>query len=773
MALVLSLALSSVACTPECEVASAGRRPDPALASDRGYLDALQAAAAAADPSAGERLAAAGRDYDGFRRLRLAEIERQPYYRARPEEADWSDAVWLGRDVWFHWTAGNQYMWRDLAQRSRGHLELLRLIDNRQLPRGERFERFGLITDPAARPPASAAGGGCVPDQHGLCLDRIDDPGVSETTAERIGRPTGIMGLRLFDNPDYSAESWDPERPFEPVAGCEPGRRSPPAERTAASTAAESRADCYQPPYLVGVACGFCHISFDPENPPADPAAPDWDNLAGALGNVYIQEGPLFSWMLEFGEDSFYTDYLMAQPEGTSDTSRIATDDLDNPGAINGIFRLDARLAEAAAEELPNGGSERVPRVLKDGADSAGVALAALRVYVNIGMLGNEWLNRHDAYLVLGGAPRPQEPFSIRRAINTPGYDGGWWWDATEVRMGDLKSYLATGRPPSLARAPGGESFLPADDETLARGRRVFADHCAGCHSSRRPEIDRRDDPEAFRSAMRRLVDEPGFFDGNFLSDDRRYPAPVVGVNLTRSMATNALAGRVWQDFSSLDYKNLPSIGRLELPRPFPEEDAGGAGRSVAFCAPAGGRGYYRTASLAGLWATAPFFHNNALGRPVHDPAVESRVAAFEDAAEQLLWPERRTGPDGTPGPWIKRTGDHVTWLPLPDGVELPVPPNYPIKAVGNLPLHGLLEAMPALLRRELSSEPSAARRERRERIARRVLGNPVLRRLLRELILAANAAPDFVENRGHEAIVGRIETDADKRALIELMKTF
>jgi mono/diheme cytochrome c family protein len=783
MLLSLTLAapgLALLGCGEECDPPPATVERTAGLDSGTAYLAALREAAPSEGDSPAARLERELGSYAEWKRVRMPEIAQQPYYRARPEEASWSDDVWIGRDTWWHWTAGNQHFWRDLAQRSLGaggKLDLLRLVDNRELPRAERFERFGLINDPSSSaPPGDPAGGACVPDEHGLCLDAVADPGVSEETAALLGRPSGVMGLRLFDNPDFRPEAWDPQNPYRPPAGCTPGERSPWAERTPASNAAESRGDCYQPPYLVGIACGFCHISFDPENPPADPAEPGWENLTGALGNVYLKEGPLFAWMLDFGDDAFYTDYLLAQPPGTSDTSRIATDDLDNPGAINALYRVGARLALAnaadGAEELPNGHSEPVPRVLKDGADSVGLPMAALRVYVNIGMLGNRWLNDHDAYLLLAGEPRPQRPFAVREAMATPGYDGRMWWDMTQVRMPDVVAYLSAGRSPRLANAPGGAARI-ADEETLARGRRVFADHCAGCHAGERPAIDRREDPEGWRREMRALVESPGFFDRDFLADDRRHPAPAIGVNLTRSMATNAVAGHVWEEFSSLDYKRLPPVGSsasdgpLELPHPFDPEE------TVEFCPPSGGRGYYRTASLVGVWATAPFFHNNGVGRHVHDPSVDGRLRAFEDAAEQLLWPERRTGPDGTPGPYVKRTGDHVTWLPLPDGVLVPVPPEYPIKMLGNLPLHDLAEALPSPLRAALTGNLTAGSRERKERIAGAVLESERLRGLLRDLMLRRNAAPDFVENKGHEQIVAGIESDADKRALAELMKTF
>ena len=35
------------------------------------------------------------------------------------------------------------------------------------------------------------------------------------------------------------------------------------------------------------MACGACHIAFDPLNPPADPAHPAWENIKALVGNQY------------------------------------------------------------------------------------------------------------------------------------------------------------------------------------------------------------------------------------------------------------------------------------------------------------------------------------------------------------------------------------------------------------------------------------------------------------------------------------------------------
>ena len=723
------------------------------------YLTALRLAAEADDPAAAAQWQQDQEQYRAFKASRSEELLDHPFLQQTPELTDDERIGW---DTWVHWTAGNQFFWRDLAQRSQGRLNLLRLLDNQLLARNERFEKFGLINDPDAKGPPRDANGRCIPDRFGLCLDRIDNLRVSDQSQAWLGRPSGIQGLRLFDNPDYRLTSWDPEDPWRP-ASCSPHKR--PATGGAQAIAQSSRNDCYQPPYLVGMTCGFCHISFHPERPPEDPANPEWRNLTPVLGNIFLKEGPLFSWVLDFGADNFYTHYLNAQPPGTSDTSRIATDDIDNPSAINAIFELGSRIHIAAEETMPNRRVQAVPRVLKDGADSTGVALAALRVYVSIGMLGNYWLDRHDSYLLLGGAPRPQQPFKISTAMVTPDYAGRFAWNQTQARIDDLKAFLSTGKPFKLSRAVGGVAHLSDDLQLLEHGKQVFADHCARCHSSKQPTANRRSDPNQWRAEMRELVATDSFLTDNFLSNDRRYPLHVVGVNSSRAMATNAVAGHIWNDFSSAGYKAQLAVKAMNLPDPFVDDE------TLRFRAPAGGRGYYRTTSLASLWATAPFFHNNSVGRHVHDPSVEARLTAFEDAVEQLLWPERRTDPVGNRGPYIKRTGDQVTFLELSSGVLLPIPPNYPIKVLGNLRLHDLMRRLPQKLVDHIAQPDAGADMARKDALIEKMLQNDSMRKLLRSAMLQLSAAPDFVENKGHEDIVGRIESDEDKLALAEYLK--
>ena len=136
---------------------------------------------------------------------------------------------------------------------------------------------------------------------------------------------------------------------------------------------------------------------------------------------------------------------------------------------------------------------------------------------------------------------------------------------------------------------------------------------------------------------MRDEVQKPDFLENNFLSTEERIPVDVVQTNAARALATNAIRGHVWDNFSSETYKTLPSAGDIEVQDPFDNS-------TQKFHAPGGGPGYYRVPSLIGIWATAPFLHNNALGIYTGDPSVAGRMKAFDDAAEKLLWPEKRLG---------------------------------------------------------------------------------------------------------------------------------
>ena len=82
----------------------------------------------------------------------------------------------------------------------------------------------------------------------------------------------------------------------------------------------------------------------------------------------------------------------------------------------------------------------------------------------------------------------------------------------------------------------------------------------------------------------------------------------------------------------------MPSVGAIDYHDVI-------SGSQTNYQAPAGGRGYYRPASLVSLWATAPYLHNNALGAFLNDPSTKGRVVQFYDGIRRLLWNANRKSP--------------------------------------------------------------------------------------------------------------------------------
>lgn len=598
-----------------------------------------------------------------------------------------NDAERAGRDTWYFWTGGNEKFWVAMAALPDTKVNLLAYVDSRL--HGQRFRTLGAITQPGCR--AASA-----PDQYGLWMDQCTQPAVPGVP----GAPTGVMGLRRFPNPEFDAAKWNAETYLK-----KPGSM--------------------QPPYRIGMACGFCHIGFNPLNPPANPESPEWANLSGGIGNQYWEEGRLFTMQLPASDFRWHVG--SRQPAGTSDTSRFATDHINNPNAINSIFNLAQRPTHL--EVMADGSSRRVPHILKDGSDSIGVAGASLRVYVNIGMCSDYWLTLHDP--VLGRTQ--QKPFDMDYARkNCPA------WVATEARMPNAEAFLKTLRPMHLRNAPGGAAYQTADDEVMRRGKLAFADKCARCHSSKQPPADVATDTARADAWFRELVLSENFLADNFLSDDRRYPVSLLGTNVARAAGTNAGAGQVWAQFSSRTYKDQPAIGKLRgLYNPRKPSEP------IEFELKGGGRGYYRTPTLISMWATAPYLHNNALGTYVKDPSVRSRMLAFQDAVEKLLWPERRLGVQSI----IVTSID--TELDIPNR-------NRPLRIPAGTPIDLIARVDP----REVSS------------IARsRLVLNLLSDRRLFDGLVKRNQAPDFVLDRGH--LFGTELSDLDKRALIEFLKTF
>src|SRR5690606_19463858 len=379
--------------------------------------------------------------------------------------------------------------------------------------------------------------------------------------------------------------------------------------------------------------------------------------------------------------------------------SLVSTDHINNANTIIAVFDLNARLARAL-ENPPEAQSEvnlyfpgveddgrkvtprHTPRVLLDGADSIGAFAALSRVYFNIGTFPEEWARCHNP--ILGFTP--QRPFPVKTAEA----NSAFWRAGDRYRIPymveffthrsavDGKSIVA---PMKLDATPQGKPLIAAEAAQAAAGRKVFLRNCAICHSSKQPQgfgvqfdddwkdaalptavdahmvLPRRfEEWEDFRAsaAFRSYGDlieevagtaagtQDDFIVDNFLSTDIRIPITLVGTNSARAVATNAMRGQVWDNFSSEDYKNLPAVGGVRFFTPSSTAPKDRWNNNDTYHPPGGGPGYYRPASLISLWATAPFLHNNALGLFNRDPSIEGRLAAFEDGIDKLLSDELR-----------------------------------------------------------------------------------------------------------------------------------
>jgi hypothetical protein len=650
-----------------------------------------------------------------------------------------------GRNTWNLWCAGTEQFWERMSRESYGLIDLLKTIDSRG--RSTRFKRMGLINEPGYKEAAK-------PDQYGLWIDEGAEPPAIDPKV--YGRSSGIMGFRIFDNPDFKGDAvkkWDGTRYYnDPDYAVDPKLIRP---------------------YRVGISCGSCHIAFNPCEPPEDPENPKWSNLASAIGNQYIREGPVFAHNVK--EGGFFWEMLKAQPPGTSDTSRIATDNINNPNAINPIFLLGARVDEGTEEtlagqtlllplirDLVKKGSDSVtapvPHVLKDGADSVGVVGATLRVYVNIGSYSQHFLQQHNVLIGL----TKQKPFEIETAQKYSVY-----WLATQLKFQNVGKFFARLKSYRLEDAPGGKDYITKDEAVMTRGKTIFAENCANCHSSKRPPAG--EDETAW---FTKEIMKADFRENNFFSDDRRYPITQIQTNAARACATNATRGHVWANFSSETYKNLPSVGAIKVWNPFTGADEG-------FKIEGGGPGYYRTASLISVWSSAPLLHNNMLGKFTADPSVAGRMEAFNDAITKLLWPEKRLGKDSI---WrtTRECSLQIQAAALPEPLRTLLKPALDSDGyfrIGMIPqgtpINLLANVNPDTNPQELVEVCLKIKKAFAE-IKLKNLDDTAAANVLKTEIAPAlfkvSKCPDLIEDRGH--YFGTRLPDADKLALVEYLKT-
>ena len=332
-----------------------------------------------------------------------------------------------GRNNWIVWTGGNDRFSDHLVNRSFGAVDFLKILSShpniKHLSRDTRWKNLGLVNEPCFEKSK-----GPRPDRFGLWLDtrskdcpldpfeneqkypgvKIGARGKNMPVGSYYGYATGVIGLRLFPNPDFdeaAAKKWDPERFY-----------TDPSYYNDKNLIR---------PYRVGMSCGFCHVGPSPVKPPEDPENPKWENLNSNPGTQYFWVDRILFWDWEKNDSSFVYQLLHTSLPGTLDTSFISTDYINNPRTMNAIYSVDPRLGPAlrrGQEKLAGGGLKNkqfqnfpqtaalsqfykapdtvwTPRVLKDGSDSVGLLGALNRVFINIGLFSEEWLLHFNVFV--------------------------------------------------------------------------------------------------------------------------------------------------------------------------------------------------------------------------------------------------------------------------------------------------------------------------------------------------------------------------------------
>ncbi|WP_337174223.1 hypothetical protein [Paludisphaera sp.] len=438
-----------------------------------------------------------------------------------------------GRNAWVMWTAGNEAWWDWLARYGYGTVDLLKLIDDRE--RETRFARTGLINEPGTRPPTpeeTEAAHGVryarpvtepTPGQDVHVEYRKDREDWAPPDPYVYGYPTGVVGLRLFPNPDFdegARRSWDPKLYYSDT----------PEGREYAT-----RPDTVRP-FRVGMSCGYCHIAPHPLKPPPDPEFPKWGNLSNNVGNQFLRMRVAFGNVLR--PDNYLYHVFDSYMPGAVDTSGHPSDNNNNPNTVNSFYGLLGRLARARNNPAETLGPDslayvarftdegafnpkHLARVLLDGSDSVGLHIALARVYLNIGTHHQQWIRTINP--LLGFAEQGQ--FKLKDIAGNSLY-----WHAIRIRINPLAAFFKVSTDPMRLKDVQitGRDGAPLDEERrelltahlrgtglpwytkpsgdggdaakedgppvvgdaakdYSVGRRVFARGCIACHSSVQP----------------------------------------------------------------------------------------------------------------------------------------------------------------------------------------------------------------------------------------------------------------------------------------------
>ena len=624
-------------------------------------------------------------------------------------EAQLSASARAGREIWFYATAFNDRFYTySFQQRLGGAIDWFKILAAKN--KGDLFQAWGAIPDPdCCVPGAPNCPAKSLEETYGFQYCRGDDEllkyvgkdGYRDPACDfkdalfdtstphgsrdqrqdpcdlKFGTSTGALGLRKFPNPRFDAEKWRKLNgslatweAYGKFLSGDPG-------------SGDSRTNRFfdgsiEPPFRIGMACGACHISYNPLKPPADASNPKWDNIDGLVGNQYSR----VSQMLASGMSQHLLEWqLIARSRpGTVDTSALPMDTVSNPGTMNTIYNFARRptfkhrvLKWRKASACPEGPEtkcwcepqkpgkcwersekiEAVQHILKGGEDSIGPAEAIQRVYFNIGSCAEQcWLNHVPDLRAIDPTQRNygQTPLDIGQCRRDCAS-----FRAIEDRLQNVVDFFLTARPYDLHDARGvtpEQLNAQLDQEfgagSVTLGRQVFARTCAACHSSQSPPFDTVDFHATDPNDKTLRLD--------FLSNERPFRASLIGTYDGRAMHSNHMPTRVWDEYAARDLHERPVD-------PFLKEVLKGSGR-----------GYYRPPSLLSAWAYAPFMHNNAIGPEVcgkpankaidfysspyvdanekplvnpppcvpFDPSVEGRYKLYKASMEALLYPNKR-----------------------------------------------------------------------------------------------------------------------------------
>ena len=673
----------------------------------------------------------------------------------------------------------------------------------------------------------------------------------------KFGTSTGALGIRKFPNPRFNAEKWK-EANGGNFASWDGYRAAMfqqshiPSDARVNKLADPSR----EPPFLIGTSCGSCHIAFDPLNPPANTAHPKWENIKGLVGNQYTRMSELLGSGMSRNSIEWQM-FAHARP-GVTDTSAISNDGVNNPGTINAIINLSQR-ATFAGENITKWrkaescGAEKdqdkcwcepgrdnkcwvkstrnddktvvklgdkqvtlngVHHILKGGEDSIGALEAIQRVYFNIGSCSEQcWVNHLTDTRQVDPVQRGfgQTPFNIGqcrrdcpnfRAIEDRLTNVLDFFLSAEADAMDLSAARNNERKAKDAKATEySRQDLIADldkefgKDSVKRGRAVFADNCARCHSSIPESAGGSFKDRDFYAVNE---DHPRKVRKDFLGNDQATPVTEVGTFRCRALHSNHMAGHLYQEYGSETLRtrktdpNIPE--REELKN--------------------GGRGHYRNISLLNVWATAPFMHNNAIGPEIcgkpknkendffraryvdgsgkllekqpacfaYDPSVDGRFQLYKQSMYDLLHPkERGTKVTLTDQDIIVDLGlrpwDGKEEKPLFGLGQVTIPKGSSAGFIGGLMYKEFVDDL-FLAKRNPAKLEAAGKKDlvpKLQSIADDVLKNPArFVDVIKENKAFLNAHYETctaeVENDGHR--FGEDLSEADKKALIAFLAT-